>query len=254
MPAAPIPPAFARLRSYPTVERHGHVFFFNGSRPLFPLPFFGGADPGAYAAGRVLSFHADCPWYLVNANSFDIQHFRAGHDRALLGEPTVDCPHPFARRICVTFQVAGTSIFDRLLRPFAGERVQVSMTNWGGTIVVVTGDFGRARSTFITYIEPDDEQSCVQNVLVYARRSRLGPMAEGATLFLRRVFTRGFMAGEFETLAGIRYRPERLLECDVLMVEFFEWVAGLPQTQSVDSSLPGSHASEPAFLGKERVS
>ncbi len=32
-------PAFARLRTYPVVERHGSVFFFNGREPLFPLPF-----------------------------------------------------------------------------------------------------------------------------------------------------------------------------------------------------------------------
>ena len=88
-------------------------------------------------------FDADCPWHLVNANSFDVQHFRAGHDRDLLGEPAIDCPHPCARRIRVNFAVAGHSVFDRLLCAFIGPEVEVSMTNWGGSIVVVTGQFRR---------------------------------------------------------------------------------------------------------------
>jgi len=253
-PAAALPPAFARQRSYPCALRHGHLFFFNGPHPLFPLPFFAGADPDEYVAGRFLNFDADCPWYLVNANSFDVQHFRAGHDRELLGEPVVDCLHPYARRIRVTFQVAGDSIFDRLLRRFAGEHVTVSMTNWGGTIVVVTGDFRRARSTFITYNEPISEQSCFQNVLVYSRRSRLGPLADKTRLFVRRLFTRGFMAGEFSTLAGIRYNPDRLLACDLLMVEFFEWVAGLPQTASAEEPGLLSPCLEPVSSWRERAS
>ena len=142
-PAQAQPPVFARLASYPAVERHGYLFFFRGEKPLFPLPFFDDAAPDDYLAGMPLQFQADCPWHLVNANSFDVQHFRAGHGRELLGEPVIDCPHPFARRIRVTFGVAGDSIFDRLLRRFVGPKVEVSMTNWGGTIVVVTGQFRR---------------------------------------------------------------------------------------------------------------
>ncbi len=236
VPAAAEPPQFARQRSYPAVERHGHLFFFNGSQPLFPLPFFDGADPDQYVVGRPLHFSADCPWYLVNGNSFDVQHFHAGHDRKLLGEPVVDCPQPYARRIRVTFQVAGDSIFDRLLRRFVGERVDVSMTNWGGTIVVVTGEFRRTKSTLITYIEPLTEQTCRQNVLVYARQSRFGRQIDTARLFIRRLFTHGFMAEEFETLAGIRYLPDRLLACDQMMVDFFHWVAGLPQETPTDET------------------
>ena len=136
--------------------------------------------------------------------------------------------HPFARRIRVTFQVAGDSICDRLLRRFVGDRVEVSMTNWGGTIVVVTGDFRRTASTLMTCIEPLAEQTCLQHVLVYSEHSRLGAPVDNARLFIRRLFTHGFMAQEFTTLAGIRYAPDRFLDCDRLMVDFFQWVARLP--------------------------
>ena len=103
------------------------------------------------------------------------------------------------------------------------------MTNWGGTIVVVTGQFRRTRSTMITYMEPIADNHCVQNVLVYARRSRLGMLVNPLRLWLRRLFTRGFMAEEFDTLAGIRYNPAGLLACDQPMIDFYVWLAQLPQ-------------------------
>ena len=69
---------------------------------------------------------------------------------------------------------------------------------------------------------------------VYARRGRLGFLSNPLRLALRRQFTRGFMASEFETLAGIRYNPAGLLECDAPMIEFYRWLAQLPQTCAVD--------------------
>jgi nitrite reductase/ring-hydroxylating ferredoxin subunit len=238
VPALARPPEFARLRSYPALERHGYLFFFNGPRPLFPLPFFADADPADYVAAKPLRFVADCPWHLVNANSFDVQHFRASHGRELLGEPVIDCPQPFARRIRVTFGVAGISVFDRLLRWFVGKQVEVSMTNWGGTIIVLTGQFQRTRSTMISYMEPVGENHCVQNVLVYARCSRLGVLVNPLRLGLRRLFTRGFMAEEFDTLAGIRYNPSGLLECDRPMIDFYLWLAQLPQVGVIGKAEP----------------
>ena len=217
-----------RLNAFPAAVRHGYLFFFNGPEPLFPLPFFADTDPADYGAARPLRFYADCPWYLVNGNSFDVQHFRAGHGREMIGEPAIDSPHPFARRIRVTFGIAGDTMYDRLLRRFVGDRVEVSMTNWGGSIVVVTGQFRRTRSTLITFIEPIDREHCWQNVLVFARRSRLGVLVNPLRLWLRRLFTRNFMAEEFDTLAGIRYNPHSVLACDEPMLDFFRWLIELP--------------------------
>jgi phenylpropionate dioxygenase-like ring-hydroxylating dioxygenase large terminal subunit len=245
VPALARPPEFARLRSYPTVERHGYLFFFNGPQTLFPLPFFDEGVPQDYVAARPLRFGADCPWHLVNANSFDVQHFRAAHGRELLGEPVIDCPQPFARRIRATFGVAGNTIFDRLLRWFVGEQVEVSMTNWGGTIIVVTGQFRRTRSTLISFMEPLEENGCAQNVLVFARRSALGFLVNPVRLGLRRLFTRGFLADEFETLAGIRYTPAGLLECDRPMIDFYLWLAQLPQDNVGNIAEPVGNADCP---------
>lgn len=224
-------PAFARLRRYAVAERHGSVFVFNGPEALFPLPFFDDADAAGLVAGRPLRYGADCPWYMVNGNSFDVQHFRTEHHRELIGTPQIDCPHPFARRIRLTFGVAGGSIFDRLLRGFVGRRVEVSLTNWGGSVVVVSGRFQRAVSRLMIFTEPVSPERCSVVAFVFAPRQRWRPVSrpvERLSLWLRRLFTHGFMVDEFTTLAGIRYNPAGLVESDRPLADFFHWVSTLP--------------------------
>src|SRR5262245_51441531 len=59
-----IPPT-ARQAVFPAVERHGHVFFWNGSQPLYPLPFFPGTDPADFVPARPFGSVLDCPRYVV---------------------------------------------------------------------------------------------------------------------------------------------------------------------------------------------
>jgi nitrite reductase/ring-hydroxylating ferredoxin subunit len=244
------PPRSHLLRSYPVVERGGLLFFFNGERPLFPLPFFPDADPAQFVAARPLRYDADGPWYMVMANSFDVQHFHGVHARELVGEPVIDCPHEWARRIRVTFRVAGNSVADRLLRWFVGEYVQVSMTNWGGPVIVVTADFRRTRSWLTIFTDPVDRDRCYLNILPHVKRGSLGPLFRALSLLVRRQFTHHFIADEIRTLAGIRYLPEGLAPADRPMIEFFRWLVQLPQHQYAGdrANSPLSYPSSPSCL------
>lgn len=100
-------PKFARQTTYPVEERHGYVFFFNGTKPLFPLPFFFGANPDDFSAGELFSYVSDCNWFTNAAHGYDTQHFDAVHDRKLIAPPQIDCPHRFARRNRYRAEVLG---------------------------------------------------------------------------------------------------------------------------------------------------
>lgn len=239
LPNGSAPPEFARQRVYPSAERHGLVFFFNAlngakgpavPEPLFPLPFLFDERPEDFVAGRPFRFVADCPWYLLAANGFDMAHFRAVHDRTLVGSPEVDCPAPFSRRISYTAEVTGDSIFDRLLRRFAGRIVRVTITSWGGPFFLVTGAFARAQSCMIIAAQPRPDGQTLVDVIVLARRSRFAPARPMAPLglWVRRLFTRGFLRDDTDRLSGIRYRPHTLVPADRLMIEYFNWLANLP--------------------------
>jgi nitrite reductase/ring-hydroxylating ferredoxin subunit len=224
-------PTSARLRSYPVLERHGYVFFFNGPQPQFPLPFFDGARPEDYVAGRMFRFIFDCPWFMLVSNGFDVEHFRTVHDRTLIGPPKVDCPAPLARRMHYHARVTGKSIFDRLLRGFVGREVDVSITSWGGPFILVTGFFRRARSYILIAAQPLEDGRTKLEVIVFAERS-LWPIArvflQPLNLWIRRLFTTGFTRDDMDRIGSARYNPGGLIESDRELIEFFRWAAELP--------------------------
>ena len=69
------------------------------------------------------------------------------------------------------------SKLDKLLKIFAGRMVNISITNWGGTFVTITGDFDRAHSRFIIATQPLDQGHTLCEGIVFAPRMR-NPVAK----------------------------------------------------------------------------
>jgi len=242
-------PASACVRSYACEERHGYLFFFNGLRPLFPLPFFYDCNPADFAASGVSRFELEGPWYFLPGNAFDLQHFEVVHDRRLIGTPEIDEPIPYARRIRFRAEITGDSTYDRLLKGFLGREVRISITSFGGPYVLVEGDFGRAVSRILVANRPLDERRAATEVVVYSPRRGppwLEPLWLPAMLGLRSWFTRGFMNNDFDRLRGMRYDPQRLVAADRDLAKFFHWLCELPQTVE---EAAGPTSSRPASNG-----
>jgi phenylpropionate dioxygenase-like ring-hydroxylating dioxygenase large terminal subunit len=228
-------PAFARQVSYPAVERHGYLFVFNGAEALFPLPFFTDGEAADYTAGRVFRFTGDCPWYVTTAHGFDLQHFGAVHDRRLLAPPEIDCPAPFARRNRYRAEVLGRTTLDRWLKTLAGSTVNASITTWGGTFVVITADFDRAQSRFVITTQPLENGHTLCEGIVFVRRhgnAAARVLIVPAVLALRRFVTHGYLQDETNRLRQTRYNPSALIDADRAMIEYFQWLAALPQDAS----------------------
>lgn len=233
-------PSFARQATFPAVERHGYIFFFNGAEPLFPLPFFFDADPNDFSAGNIFSYVSDCNWFVNAAHGYDTQHFDAVHDRKLAAPPQIDCPHPFARRNRYRAEVLGRTRLDKLLKILAGRTVEISITNWGGTFVLITGDFDHAHSRFIIATQPLDDGKTLCEGMVFTPRMK-NPFSralfEPLTLAVRRFFTHGYLKDEAKRLLGTRYNPTTMIAHDRDMIDFFNWVVALPQNKD-NLSLP----------------
>jgi aminopyrrolnitrin oxygenase len=229
IPAGDVPPPSARQRTFPVVERHGHVWFFNRERPLFALPFFPDVDPDDLAPARPFSAILKCPWFMVGANGFDAQHFRAAHDRRLLGKPTIASPHRFARRATATFGVEGTFLRDRLTRWFAGDRVELSMDDWCGNLMFVTARFRRTRSFGMVTTWPLDANGVRVQVIVFVRKSHslLGRgLVDPVNRTIRRYFISRFLQADARVaMAGLVYNPLGMSASDGDLVEYFRWLA-----------------------------
>jgi nitrite reductase/ring-hydroxylating ferredoxin subunit len=230
IPAQAEVPEFARQRSYPALERHGYIFLFNGPTPLFDLPFFPDCRPEDFRSARPFGTVLDCPWYMIPANAFDLQHFRSAHDRQFLGEPVIDCPAPFARRATGHFRVAGRSIQDRITRCLAGDQVTLSITDWCGNLMFTTASFRRTTSYGLVITEPLAQGGVHVRVLVFLRRSRRAigrPLYDALRLEIRRWFIMRFLSKDAGLLNGVRYNAGGLIDCDCHLAEYFQWLAGV---------------------------
>jgi len=226
-----IPPG-ARQRTYPVVERHGIVFLFNGSNPLFSLPFFFDEKVEHFTPAAPVEFIANSTWYMVAAHGYDTQHFETVHSRKLHAPLSVDCPAPYARRTRYTADVLGDAYYDRLLRRFAGATVDISITTWGGTMVLITSRFKRATSQFIIAIQPIENGQTLCHVVPFARISsnRVSRIfLQPIDLWIRRLFTGAYLIAEVKSLGNPRYNPTNLIEADKQMIAYFQWAAALPR-------------------------
>ncbi|MBY0521963.1 MAG: Rieske 2Fe-2S domain-containing protein [Gemmataceae bacterium] len=222
-------PAFARQRSYPVVERHGLVFFFNGPEPLFPLPFFADAEPAEFVRARPFGLVLDCPWWMVGANACDLQHFLGAHDRKLCGPAHVETPSPYARHASAPFAVVGHSLRDDFTRWFGGNVVTLSIADWCGTLMFVTARFRRTCSYGMLTSLPLGRDRVFVRGIVFVRRSRnaIGrQLIDPIHLRVRRFFIKEFLRPDAELATrGLLYRPESLLACDEEMARYFAWLA-----------------------------
>jgi phenylpropionate dioxygenase-like ring-hydroxylating dioxygenase large terminal subunit len=239
IPASQNIPAFARQTSYPVVERNGLLFVFRGSQPRFPLPFFPDCRADDFLPARPFEAVLDCPWYMVGANAFDLQHFRAAHDRRLVSTPVVDCPHAFARRATATFRVAGDSYRDHLTRWFAGNTVTMAITDWCGNMMFATATFRRTTSYGMVVTEPLGERKVRVQVVVFVPRSasRIARRCcDAVRARVRRYFIRAFLRSDGERLSGAQYRPQALIEADRDMAEYFHWLSVVSHGQPFAST------------------
>ena len=234
VPGAKSPPDFAVQQVFPCEERHGSVYFFNGPEPTFPLPFFIDEAPQNYHSNDPCSFTASCTWFMVNAHAFDVQHFLSVHDRRLLEPLEVDTPAPFARRSSYTAEVLGQRFYDRFLRWAANDRVRITLTIWGGTFAVVTGNFGQRKSRFFVVSEPTTEGNTRCDVVVFTPRISnrvVGAVSEPLMLRIRRWLTTAYLRSELTGLGSPRYNPLSLTEIDHEMLKYFQWAAELDSNQ-----------------------
>jgi aminopyrrolnitrin oxygenase len=227
IPAGDAIPEWARQCSYPVQELGGHAFFFNRPTARFPLPFFEGVQPHELVAAQAFEMRVNTPWHVASSNGFDLQHFRSAHDRVLLSEPIVNCPHRFARSVTARFQVAGNSWRDQVTRCFSGNEVKMHVTDWCGNLIFTTARFARMATYGLLAAQPLDEDRTLARVIVFVRRSD-APIArlliDPLNAFIRRNFIRAFLEADVERATGLHYHPRRFTESDRTLREYLEWL------------------------------
>ena len=220
-------PAFARQTSFPVQEMAGLVFFFNRAEARFPLPFFNGVSPDELRPAEAFDLWDDVPWYLLAGNGFDRQHFESTHSRQIVRAPEVDAPHEFARRSLLNLSILGDSWADRLTRLLAGNRSQMTVTSWCGSLIFATAKFRRTTTYGMVSVRPLANLATHAKVVVFVPRSKssLGrAFVDPLHARVRRKFIRAFFEDDLGRLSGTRFCRERMIDADKMLVDYLDWL------------------------------
>jgi len=245
-------PEFARQKSYPVEVRHGLVFIWNGTRPLYALPFYEGADPKDFVCSTPVIIELNCPWYLVGANSFDSQHLYSVHERVLLQPPQIQSVGNFGLSSRTVAKVGTRTWYDRFIRSFSGPVATMTATNWSGSLVFVRVDMQRTSTFGMVSLRPLGEERVLVHFLAFLPRSHsatLGRFWDPMRTALRLYFIRQFLRDDVARLEGIRAGTLNLIDADMELARYFQWLAsaanGIPAVtgQDVNSNFyKGAHA------------
>ncbi len=207
-----IPPG-ARIFSFPTAEKWGLVWAFNGSEPLFPPPEIPDAAEVELAIESRLRGTRNLPPWVATSNGIDFQHLRTLHNLAASDPDTIEITgHSIEYRIETERylqhgRITGTNVFAQHLRRdgsdlfmlFAGAPIDRDSSRGFFTIGVYKGGDGAA------------ERRRVEGQLAAARSFTLKLLDEDAPV-----------------LNSMRFRPGVMVASDRYLSRFFKYVREFP--------------------------
>lgn len=232
-------PSFARTFSYPTAEKYGAIWFFNGPTPLFPLPSFDGfAEEDLVTLSlrpRVLGCHP----HIVAMNGLDVQHFKSVHRLDFAEEPRLEAPDPFRVRLRLKIALDRRDALAKLLRPLAGDRLEVAFTTWGGNLATIESRLGPLPLLVLFSHRPLPGNRSASRTFLFLPRQRGWRRRLGAERFLS-LFARavmGYILVDRKMIDGLDLQPN-LISADRALAAFIRQVERMPVFDSGERCLP----------------
>jgi nitrite reductase/ring-hydroxylating ferredoxin subunit len=213
------PPRAACLFRFPTTERHGLVWAFNGEAPSYDLPSFAVADEDL---ARKIAVYDDLvgvdPW-VVCCNTPDIQHIQLLHRVTLTeGDPTD--------------QIDWTShsmMYDLRGKNHRGDLIDLRIGVIGTSIYYQSG-FVQGR--WFGYLSalglPAPGKTRIFQAIV-ARRADGDDAENEAFLVSMLALQREIFAEDLPIMQTMRYRPGTLTRSDRALARYFDFLRAYPR-------------------------
>jgi phenylpropionate dioxygenase-like ring-hydroxylating dioxygenase large terminal subunit len=211
----PAPPT-ARLFRFPTAERFGVIFAFNGEQPLFELPGFQYSDDE-------LLWHAECfspdfpvdPW-VICCNTPDVQHIRVLHHISFDN----DDPGENAE------WTAHSMLYDFTGTHAAGERIEFRVGIYGTTLYYQSGNMrGRWFGVMSPMGLPRPQRT--RGFLIVAVRKDEPDAAQLLEAMLD--LERRVLSEDVPVLETIHFRPGALSASDKTLARFLNYLTRYPR-------------------------
>jgi len=213
------PPPAACLFKFPTCERYGIVFAYNGEQPRFEVPQFPYAESDLKFATSVLPETIPTDPWVISCNTPDMQHIKALHNVTF----EQDDPHDSVE------WTEHSMLYDFKGRHAQGQPIEYRVGIYGNNIFYQSGTIeGRWFGALTPFALPRPGQTRVFAVIA-ARKSE-GDDASTAA-FLRAVteLEMKVVAEDIPIVNTIHFRPGTLSRSDRTLARFFQYLRDYPR-------------------------
>ncbi|MEU5264597.1 Rieske (2Fe-2S) protein [Amycolatopsis sp. NPDC021455] len=211
----------AGLFRFPTVEKYGIVWAFNGTEPLFPIPGTSPPEPGLPLVHRAAAFGrrlAVDPW-VVAAQTLDLQHLSPPHEGKF-----VEDPHD-----SLSWKDFSVGYRYHALMP-GGEEYKVWASIHGSNIFWQHGTLDGRWFRWITGMSAP-RAGTTASFFSWSTQRVPGEPPDAADAFLAKVqlFMFDLLAEDASVLTTIHYTPGLLTPADRALSEFFGYLRRYPR-------------------------
>jgi phenylpropionate dioxygenase-like ring-hydroxylating dioxygenase large terminal subunit len=215
-PAGDPIPSTARLFRFPTVERLGIIWAFNGHEPAYDAPHFSVAEDSlAYISSRVQTINQD-HWILLS-NSLDFQHLRFVHGLQFDAAPDKIRFGGFGHEYPMAFIDPKLGRMDQIIRVFGTNVITLS----GNTAGVPNYSMSAFKAI------PGNRS---ESFLVAATPKNAGPpdvieqILAASDAFLKRLFEE-----DIPILDTLRFKQDHLTAADEALARYFGYIRDYPR-------------------------
>ena len=209
------PPRSACLFVFPTVERFGIIWVFNGEEPLFELPSLPFADSEVTSASYRLGHRLSCDPWVFAANTPDMQHLKVVHGIKFDAEDPHDLVnwHPYG----LEFSYTGRHQGDVPIANTAGIRGTSVFYRWG-----LYNGYWRCNVTGFSMPRPG------QHEVFSCSLVKAGPDAQAQLADVLGISKRTVSEDE-DILNTIHFRQGVLTKADTSLGRFLRYLRGFPR-------------------------
>lgn len=214
----PVPPQ-ARVFRFPTVEKYGVVWAFNGDDPLFDLPELRHPEDRLVLRSMVVEQTQPSDPWVVTAQSLDLQHLLLQHEFELQEDPN--------HSVNATEHSMGCNLHARTR---SGQIYDVRIDIYGTNIFWQTGTLDGRWFFWITGLSvprPGEAKA----IFVYGAAREDGEDTAVAQAFLDQAYAMMMALWEDDAavLTTIKYKPGLLTASDNALAAFIEYLRRHPR-------------------------
>ena len=213
------PPPTACLFKFPTIEKHGLIWAYNGEKPSFAIPDF--PYPEDELVTKVEAFDMVLPVdpWVICCNTPDMQHIKALHgitfDQA---DPDTDIEW-----------TDHSMLYDFKGRHANGEPIEYRVGIFGTSIFYQSSVFNGRWFGFIAPFGLPRPGQCTTYMIIAARRADGNDAANEAFLNFAMDLEKKVVSEDVPIMQTIRFKPGTLTKSDKALSKFLQYLRNFPR-------------------------